>query len=165
MKCLTLTIFSVYRAFLPFCRAEQFLRIDDSLRALFEPSRLVRWLYKFKAFVKNRRWKRNLRRWWRRSVDAPGLVLIFWNYSLKLWKIFKYFFTNFKTKKVIKIKKTHPYYATINDFNYYYNSQTGLSICDDGAIKMQLVNELATNMSYETWYLLPQAHSLKLTRI
>ncbi|CBY13853.1 unnamed protein product [Oikopleura dioica] len=66
--------------------------------------------------------------------------------------------------QVIKIKKTHPYYAPIHDFNYYYNSQTGLSIYNDGSIKMQLVNELATNMSCETWYLLPQAYSLKLIK-
>ena len=67
--------------------------------------------------------------------------------------------------KVIKIKKTHPYYVSYQIANNNYDSQTGLSLIDDGAIKMKLVNELATNMSYETWYLLPQAHSLKLTRI
>ncbi|CBY39014.1 unnamed protein product [Oikopleura dioica] len=66
---------------------------------------------------------------------------------------------------VIKIKKTHPYYATIHDFNNYYDSRTGLSIYNDGSIKMKLVNEFATNMSYETWYLLPQAYSLKLIKV
>jgi exoribonuclease R len=37
-KCSKLTIFSANRAFLQFCRAKQFLRADDPVRALFESS-------------------------------------------------------------------------------------------------------------------------------
>ena len=69
-----------------------------------------------------------------------------------------------KTNKVMKIKQSHPYYANSGLVNHNFNHSTGLSAIDDGVLKMKLVNEQFGNMKVNTWYLLPYAYSLKLTK-
>ena len=63
----------------------------------------------------------------------------------------------------MKIKKSNAYYGEFGMVKYHFNDQTGWSMIDDGDVKMKLVNEQFGNMSYDTWYLLPQAYSIILT--
>ena len=69
-----------------------------------------------------------------------------------------------KTNKVMKIEISHPYYAPYPTVNSRYNANTKLSIFNENGMKMKLVNEFVGNMARDTWYLLPQAYSLTLTK-
>ena len=66
---------------------------------------------------------------------------------------------------MIRIDQSYPYYASSKTVSDNFNAQTGLSFIDDGVSRMKLVNEQFRNMSYNTWYLLPQAYSLTLKKI
>ncbi|CBY43068.1 unnamed protein product [Oikopleura dioica] len=91
---------------------------------------------------------------------SPVSVFIYFSY---LFKIFK------KPKKEIRIGLTNPYYAPF--YSRYFKmlcdslNQTGRNFYDDGTIQMQLVSEIANNMHYDLWYLLPDAYSLQLKKI
>ena len=64
----------------------------------------------------------------------------------------------------MKIKQLHPYYEDFGWVSYNFDHSTGLSAIDDGVLKMKLVNDQFGNMDRDTWYLLPQAYSLTLTK-
>ena len=64
----------------------------------------------------------------------------------------------------MKIEKSHPYYAPYNLTSSGYDPRTRESTFNGNGIKMKLVNDQFGNMDYDTWYLLPQAYSLTLTK-
>ena len=64
----------------------------------------------------------------------------------------------------MKIEISHPYYAQFGLVSSRYDSQTGKSIFNENGMKMKLVNDQLGNMDRDTWYLLPQAYSLTLTK-
>ena len=79
--------------------------------------------------------------------------------NLKTIRIIRLRILYFKTELVIRIRQTKPYYAYDS-----FISQNGGTYYNDGKMKMSLVNEIVGNMNPNTWYLLPQAYSLKLTK-